>query len=385
MIIGASASGINCAKTLREHSPKDEIVLISKDDKVYSRCILHHYLSGHRDEKQLNFVSESFFDDNKIEWIKNAKVNNIDAKSKKITLEDGKKVSYDKLFIGSGASSFIPPVKNLREGKNVFTFRNLEDAQNILKAVKHKKNVLVLGAGLVGIDAVVGLMNKNLNLSILEMGNQILPMQLDFEAAGRYEKLFVDNGVNIYKNLKLEEVILNKAGEVQEARLSSGQKIKCDVIIVSTGVRANVQFLEEEGFNIDKGICIDDRCETSQRHVYAGGDVCGITPIWPMAVKQGIVAAHNMLGKEKRMSDFYGYKNSLNFLGLHTISLGNLSSFDESYEKHILKEKESYKKIITKNGLIHGAIVQGDVSYSGVLLALIKNKVDISKINKKHI
>lgn len=382
VIIGASASGINCAKTIRRLSEKAQITIISKDENVYSRCMLHHYISDHKSVEDINFVENNFFEKYDIKWLKGNSVNDIIIKEKAVKLSDGTKVGYDKLFIGSGASSFIPPIKNLREGKNIYSLRNIEDATKIKEEVKGKKDVLVLGAGLVGIDSAIGLLEKNASLTILEMGNQILPMQLDFESANKYEVIFRKNNIKIIKNSKMNEVVLNNKGEVASVILDDGKKIKCDMIIVSTGVRPNIEFIKNDEISIENGIVIDERCETSQIDIYAGGDVCARTPIWPMAVKQGIIAAYNMVGQNKELNDTFGLKNSINFLGLQTISLGIINSHNDEYEVSIMKDNDNYKKILHKNGIIYGAIVQGDVSYCGVLSKLISEKIDISKINK---
>ncbi len=383
LILGASAAGISCAKTIRELDDKGEITVISQDDKIYSRCMLHHIIGEHKTIEALNFAGDAFFEEYNINWIKGKKVKKLNIEDKKVSLEDGSLVGYDKLFIGTGASSFLPPITNLKEGKNVFGLRNVEDALKIKEVCRNVKNVAILGAGLVGIDAAMGLLDKNLNISIIEMNDRILPVQLDYEASLSYEKLFKEKNINIIKNSKVVRIELDENHSVKGLYLEDNRFLECEMIVVAVGVRPNIDFIEENTLNINKGIVINNKGETNIKDIYAGGDVTANTPIWPIAVKQGITAGYNMANKEKIMEDVFVFRNSMNFLGLETVSLGYINPLDDTFEVEVKKEGCSYTKIIHKEGIIYGAIIQGDISYCGVLSHIIKNKISISHINKK--
>ena len=127
VVIGASAAGISGAKTLRELDKEAEIILVSKDENVYSRCILHHYISNHRDVDALNFTSKDFFEENNITWMKGLEVKALNDAEQTLELSNGESLRYDKLLVCSGASAFVPPVPGLREGKNVVGLRNLDN------------------------------------------------------------------------------------------------------------------------------------------------------------------------------------------------------------------------------------------------------------------
>lgn len=383
IVIGASAAGISAAKTLRELDSNIEITLVSKDDYVYSRCILHHYISNHRTIEELNFSDKDFFMEYNINWIKGVEVLKVDDISKKVILSNNYELEYDKLIIASGASSFIPPIKGLREANNVVGLRNLDDAIIIKEKAKEVKNAVVLGAGLVGIDALAGLVDYNINLSLVEMGNKVLPLQLDEYTSKVYEKAFEAKNVNIMLGVKAEELILDENNNPKELLLNTGQKIPCELVIVATGVRSNVHFLEGSNIECDRfGLVIDVKGQTSVKDVYGCGDVTGRNPIWPTATKEGIIAANNVLGNSIEMTDFFGSKNTMNFLSIPTMSLGMVEPEDETYIVDIKKEDKNYKKIIHKDGKIYGAIIQGDLSYAGVLTQLIKENIDISKVKK---
>ena len=383
IVVGASAAGISGAKTLRELDKDAEIILVSKDENVYSRCILHHYISGHRDIEALDFTDRDFFEKYNIEWKKGLEVKSIDDREHVIVLSNGESLKYDKILLATGASAFIPPVENLREAKNVVGLRNLEDAIKIKEEAEKVKNVVVLGAGLVGIDAIAGLAFKDLNVTLVEMGDRVLPIQLDKYASSKYEKRFEDAGVKLKLGVRAEKVLIDENKNPKALLINIGEEIPCELIIVATGVRSNVAFLKDSSIETDRfGLIINEKGETNARDVYGAGDITGRNPIWPTAVKEGIIAANNMVGNEIFMEDFFGSKNTMNFLGLTTMSLGVVNAPDDSYTEEIDISGENYKKIIHKDGKIYGAIIQGDLSYAGVLTQLIKEKIHVSKVKK---
>ena len=383
VIVGASASGINAAKTLRENDKNLEIILVSKDEYVYSRCILHHFLDGRREIEALDFTPKNFFEMYKIKWIKGVEVIGIDVKEKKLRLSNNENLSYDKVLLAAGSSSFLPPIENLRTANNVIGLRNLDDAIKIKEEAKKVKNVAILGAGLVGVDALAGLLDYDIKITLIEMGDRILPLQLDNYAANVYQERLKEEGVNFKFGVRAEKVILDDNNNPVSIKLSTGEEVPCELIIACTGVRANVGFLNDSGVECDKfGLIINSKGETNVKDVYGAGDITGRNPIWPTAVKEGIIAANNMVGKETYMEDFFGSKNTMNFCGLATMSLGVVVKPDDTYEEVIDIDGKDYKKIIYKDGEIYGAIIQGDLSYVGVLTQLIKEKINVNRVKK---
>ena len=383
VIVGASASGINAARTLREHDKDADIILVSKDDHVYSRCILHHFLDGRRDIEDLDFSPDNFFEMYKIKWIKGVEVIGIDIKEKLLKLSNEDNLRYDKVLLATGSSSFLPPIENLRSANNVIGLRNLDDAIKIKNIARKVKNVVILGAGLVGVDALAGLLDYNINITLIEMGDRLLPLQLDKYAANIYEERLKKEGVNLKFGVRAEKVIVDDENNPISIKLNTGEEVPCELIIACTGVRSNVGFLKDSGIECDKfGLIINAKGETNVRDVYGAGDITGRNPIWPTAVKEGMIAANNMVGKETFMEDYFGSKNTMNFCGVATMSLGMVVKPDESYEEITDIDGKDYKKIIYKDGAIYGAIVQGDLSYVGVLTQLIKQKINVDRVKK---
>ena len=383
VVVGASAAGINAAKTLREINKDIEIILVSKDEYVYSRCILHHFLDGRRDIEDLDFSPGEFFKKYDIKWMKGVEVTGIDTKEKKLKLDNGEDLPYEKVVLATGASSFLPPIENLRTANNVIGLRNLDDAIKIKEIAPKVKNIIILGAGLVGVDAMAGLLDYDAKVTMIEMGDRILPLQLDHYAANVYIERLKEEGVDFRFNVRAEKVIVDENNNPVAIKLNTGEEVPGELIIACTGVRSNVGFLEGSGIECDKfGLIFNPKGETNVKDVYGAGDISGRNPIWPTAVKEGLIAANNMCNKDIYMEDFFGSKNTMNFCGVATMSLGTVIKPDDTYEESVEIKGKDYKKIIHKNGTIYGAIVQGDLSYVGVLTQLIKDKINIDRVKK---
>lgn len=385
IILGASAAGLNAASALRSRDPEADILLVSTDNRIYSRCILHHYIAGSRDAKGLEFVEDGFIEKHRIHWKAGISAHGVDLGAKKIFLSDGSQESYDKLLIATGASTAFPPIAGMKEiRRGLYGLRTFEDAQAIKSAAAQAQNIAILGAGLIGIDAAAGMLGFNRPITIIERTSHMLSLQLDETAAAAYQEAFAARGVRQIYGIGAEKVLLDDTGTLTGILLSHGETIPCDMLICATGVRSNVRFLQESGLVLDeRGLAFDHRGRTSDPSVYGAGDVGGKNPVWPKAVKEGIVAGINMTGGNVQMDDFFVSKATMNFLGILTLSLGmHTAPPDEAYVTVTAREGKNYKKVIHKEGKIYGALIQGDLSYAGILTQLIKARIDISRISK---
>lgn len=383
VVLGSSAAGINGIRELRKLDKTSEIVLISKDKEIYSRCILHQYLGGERTIEQLCFAEQDFERRYQVNWIKGKACTGLKRKEKQVILEDGETVSYDKLLIATGSHTFIPPVKNLKEAINVSGFRNIEDMDVLKEAAKTAKHIIVMGAGLVGLDCASGFLELGVKATLVEMAGWLLSKQLDERAAKTYQEAFLEQGVAQYYGVGISEVCLDQNRRITEVILSDGKQLPCDYVVVTAGVRSNVEFLQESGIETSRfGLIYDETGKTNDDSIYGAGDVSGKSPIWPVAVKEGIIAASNMAGVERKMTDFFASKSTMNFLGIPTMSLGDVNPKEGEAVVEIKETAHSYKKIVHQNGKIIGAILQGDLAYGGILQQLIARKIDVTKVKK---
>jgi NAD(P)H-nitrite reductase large subunit len=380
VIIGAGAAGITAAKTIRACDKTAEIVMIAKDEHIHSRCMLHKYLSGERDEHSLSFVEADFLNKYKIIFITPGEVTDIATSEKAVKLAGGVSVSYDKLLIATGADSFIPPIGDFRKAKNVFGLRNLSDAQSIAKMVKPRGKVVIVGSGLVGMDAAYALLEQKMDVTVVEMAEKILPIQLDEAAGKEYQRLFEEAGCKFILGRKAIETVANNENLVSQLILDDNTVLDCDFIIVAAGVRPAIACTAKSSINAESSIEVNEYMETSNPDIYAAGDVTGLSGIWPNAMKQGRTAACNMCGQKTSYDDTYAMKNTINFFGLVTLSLGR-GVVKEGDEVLICEDKISYKRAIIRDNQLDSILLQGNINYAGVYQYLIKNKIKMGRKN----
>lgn len=383
VVLGSSAAGVNGVREIRRHQPDAEIVLVSRDSFLYSRCILHHYMGGMRTREQLCFAEPDFEVRYRVDWRKGVSCISLDEKEKQVGLSDGSRLSYDKLLIATGSHAFFPPVEGLRKADGIFGFRDIAETEAICAEAEKAGHIVVMGGGLTGLDAAVGFLHMGKTVDLVETADWLLPKQLDKRSSAVYEEVFNRNGVRIHLGTGIKKVICDGKGHVNEIELTNGSKLLCDLLVVTAGVRPNIDFLEGTGVGLDDfGLVIDQYGQTNVPDIYGAGDVTGRTPIWPVAVKQGMIAAANMTGEQMSMEDFFASKSTMNFLGIPTMSLGVPVKPDDSYEELVDDGGGRYRKVIYKNGKVYGAILQGDLSYGGVLAQLIARRIDVSKVKK---
>ncbi len=382
VIIGSSAAGINAIRELRKFDKEGEIVLVSKDKNIYSRCILHQYLSGERTLERLNFAEPDFDTLYGVKWMKGREAVALRPQDHVLVLDGDEELSYDKLLIATGSHTFIPPIKGLAEADNYIGFRNIDDIEVLKEVPKTAKNIVVLGSGLIGIDCATGYLHMGVKVVLVDFAGWLLNKQLDERAAKTYIDAFWENGVEQYYGVGVNEVRV-KDKKIYEIVLSDGTVLPCDFFVVTAGVRSNVEFLKDSGLELSKfGLVYDECGRTSDPDVYGAGDVSGLSPIWPVAVKEGMVAAANMAGKKEKMTDFFASKSTMSFLGIHTMSLGIVTPPDDSYRVDTYDKNGVYKKVVSRDGVIVGALLQGDLAYGGVLQQMIARKIDVRKVKK---
>ena len=386
MIIGVGAAGITAAMTIRERKPSDEIVMVSVDEAVHSRCMLHYYISGKRDIPALSFVPKGFFEENKIRWIAGKAITGIDTAAKTVDIS-GQKETYDTLLIATGSKSFFPPIEGLAGLDNVYGLRNLSDAVVIKEKVQPGSDIVILGAGLVGIDAAYAFleMNKNgagLKPVVVEAAESILPLNLDVDASKPYLEKFKEEGCAFRLGRKVTKVTGDGNGSVKSVILDDGEELPCKLLILATGTRPNTAFLEGSGIVLTDrgGVKVNELMATNTAGVYAAGDVTGLSGDWPSARSQGDIAAMNMCG-ESVVYEPFPFKNTLHFFGIPALSLGQAMP-SEGDDVKCRYDRKRYEKIILRDGIPVGVILRGDISNSGFWQHLVKNKMEISHVSK---
>lgn len=381
VIIGAGVAGIEAAKAIRSQDSTGEILMISQDTHVHSRCMLHKFIAGERDEKGLDFTEKDFFEKYRVHWQKGVQVQKVCPDGKHLLLDNGETVPYGQLLLAGGANSFIPPVGELQKASNVYGLRSLSDAQAIADEAKDAEHVLVIGSGLVGLDAAYGLLERGKKLTVVEMADRILPVQLDAHAAGAYQAAFEKAGVRFVLGRKASEAVCEADGKIHKVVLDNGTELPCDLIIVAAGVRPALACLDGSGIACGRGVTVDSFMRTSVPGIFAAGDITGLSGIWPNAADQGRIAGKNMCGQKTEYTDTYAVKNTINFFGLVTLCVGRILA-EEGDDVRVREDRRVYQRVLLKDGKVQGVLLQGNIAGAGTWQYLIKNQIDVSGIKK---
>ncbi len=386
VIIGTGAAGMAAAERLRLLKPQAPIQMMSIDEYSHSRCMLHKYLGGERDEKGLSFVAEDFFQKKEIMWGKGQAAKAVDPKEHRVIMEQGYQ-PYEKLLIATGSVYGIPPIPGFRRAANVFGFRDLSDAVKMNAAIREldAKHVFIVGSGLVGLDVAYALLERGIKVTIAEMANRVMPLQTDDVSAKAYQELFERAGAKFHLGIGASDSVVDDANRIRVVKLSNGEEIPCDFVVCAAGVRPNTAFLEGSGLKTERGLVVDEYMRTSDPDIYGAGDVTALSGIWPNAMDQGRIAAANMCGQQQKYTDTFCIKNTANFFGLTMLSVGETQAQEDS-EVFTRECRNAYQKVIVREGRVKGVQLQGDISHSGFWQYLVKNQIDISgKLREKSV
>lgn len=380
VIIGNSAAAVGCVEGVRSVDKNSEIVLIaSEKHHTYSRPLISYLLYGKTDEQRMKYRPDSFYSDNMVDTMLGKTAVSVDPKGHTVKLESGEVISYDKLMVATGSSPFVPPMKGLDKVEKKFTFMTLDDAHALDKAISAESRVLVIGAGLIGLKCVEGIADKVKEIAVVDMADRILPSVLDAEGAELVQKSIEKHGVKFYLNDSAAELEPNKA------KLKSGAEVEFDVLVVAVGVRPNIALLKDAGAECGKAIKTDNKCQTSLKDIYAGGDCTEsyditigaerVLALLPNAYMQGNTAGVNMAGGEQLYENAIPM-NAMGMFGYHMITAG-------SYDGNVYTEKEgeNYKKLFYKDNRLMGYIMIGDIKRAGIYTALIKNQTPLDSID----
>lgn len=377
-IIGNGVSGTTAAEQIRKEDPSGKISLFTDEDlPFYYRIRLNEYIAGEVDEEALVAKKAQWYTDNGIELMVRTRVTGADPGRKEILTEDGASHSYDKLLLATGSHAFIPPIKGA-DKEGVFSLRTVQDARAVIKGAADLDRVVLIGGGLLGLEAGHALRKLGKEILVVEFFPRLLPRQLDVDGAKRLQAIMEGMGFTFRLGAKTDEI--QGGDRVEGLRLEGGEGIAARMIIVSAGVRPNLDLAEPLGLACDKGIKVDARMRTNAPDIFAAGDVAefeGIPyGIWPAAMEQGRVAGTTMAGGEAS----YGgttMANSLKVVGIDLASAGEIDA-EGALESQVLQDDKIYKKVVIKEGRVIGCIMLGDTSGFNKITKMIAEKEDIT-------
>jgi nitrite reductase (NADH) large subunit len=360
VIVGNGVAGTTAAENIRKQDQAGSIVILTEEDlPYYWRIRLIDFIAGEIEEKDLVAKKKSWYQEQKIELKQNTKAVDGDASKKVVVTAQGEKIPFDKLLIASGSRSFIPPIKGA-DKEGVFALRSIRDGRAILARAKKAKEIVLIGGGLLGLEAGNSVRKLGAKVKVVEFFPRLIPRQLDVEGAKRLQAVMEDMGFSFWLGAKTQE-ITGRNG-VESVLLEGGERLSADMVIISAGVRPAVDLAKPLGLETDKGIKVDERLRTNQAEVYAAGDVAefkGIPyGIWPAAMEQGKIAGINMAGGDA----VYGgttMSNVLKVVGIDLASAGEID-VDHKYESKVVVGEGLYRKVVLKEDRIIGCIMLGD-------------------------
>lgn len=363
VIVGNGVAGTTAAENIRKLDEHGTITMLTEEhDPFYYRLRLNEYLAGDLSEEKLQGKKESWYDEKKIELKLGQRVVKGDPEKKILQTEDGQEYSYDVLLLANGSHSFVPPIQGA-ETKGVFTLRTLQDYRDTLNYAKDIQKVVLIGGGLLGLEAGHGLLKQGKEVQVVEFFPRLLPRQLDDEGAKRLRLILEEKGFAFHLGAKTEEI--SGGDHVDSVHLEGGEDLSAGLVLLSAGVRPNLELAKSMGLEVDRGLKIDSHLRTSQSDVYAAGDVAEFRRmnygIWPAAMEQGQMAGMNIAGKET-LYQGTTMANTLKVLGVDLGSAGNIDAENKLQAVIAAKERIYKKLVIDHQDKIVGCIMLGNIT-----------------------
>ena len=385
LIIGNGVAGNAAAENIRKHDPEGKIVVFSQEPRpFYYVPALPSFLAGEKAADQITLHPQSWYDQRRIDLYLDTRVTQIDAAQKFVETDQGKRFPFDQLLLATGGNSFVPPIKGA-DSAGVFTLKTLADADRIKQAAAGAKTVVLIGGGLLGLEAGNGLRKLGLKVIVVEFFPRLLPRQMDAAGAAILARQLEDMGFTFYLGGKTQEITPGPDGLT--VSLESGEKLKADLVLISAGVRPDLSLAQTLGLDIDKGVKVDDTMKTSRDGIYAAGDLIEhrgrFYGIWPAAMEQGAVAGAAMAGGAAKYDGTLP-SNVLKVAGIDLMAAGDIDA-DGKLEAlvHTDSAQKTYRKLVIQDNLLVGAILLGDIRGSAEIQAAISKKTDVSRLKSE--
>ncbi len=379
VIIGAGVAGVSAAEAIRRSAANADVLMLSNEAEFpYARINLTRYLAGEVQRNDLYLHPENWYPDNKVTLRRNCTVQAIHPAEKRILLAGGEEIPYDKLVLANGAHPFTPPFAGIQR-RNVFTLRTLKDADDILAASQGGKRCICIGGGLLGLEAAGGLARKGAAVTVVESLPWLLPRQLNEAASRFFQEQIKSIGLTIFTGAQTKEL----AGDefVRAVALDDGTQIPADLVVVSAGVRANIELAKEAGLKTNLGILVDDDMKTSDESIFAGGDVAEHRSVlygtWAPSQGQGGVAGMNAAGRQARFTGV-PRANTLKVLGYDVYSIGEISAVEAADLVFSGTDGSRFYWFLFRQNRLAGAILLGDISLYTRVKKTVENQADCS-------
>ena len=379
VIAGNGAAATGCIEGIRSIDPEGPITVISAENRpVYSRPLISYYLEGKTDTERMKYRDGGFYERNGCRVMYGRRAVSLDPEGRTVTLDDGEQISYDSFCAATGSRPFVPPFEGLDLVKSKFSFMTLDDALELEKALSPDSRVLIVGAGLIGLKCAEGIRERVGSITVCDLADRVLSSILDADCAALVQKHLEENGISFM----LGDTAV-RFGE-DRAYMKSGAEVDFDILVLAVGVRANTELVKDAGGQVNRGIIVNGRMETSLPHVWSAGDCTEgfdssiganrVLAILPNAYMQGHTAGANMAGGDSSFDNAIPM-NSIGFFGFHIMTAG-------AYDGEMTEDRDNgIKRFYVKDGLLKGFILLGNCERTGIYTSLIREKTPLSSID----
>jgi NAD(P)H-nitrite reductase large subunit len=387
VILGNGPAGVIAAETIRKRSPSDQIIMIGSENvPPYSRMAIPYLLMGNIQESGTYLRKDpQHFDKLKIEQL-HGRVDSVDCNSKELLLKGGSRVSFDKLLIATGSVPVQPPIPGIQL-PGVHSCWTMDDARVIASLAKPGTRVLQMGAGFIGCIILEALASRDVKLTVVEMGDRMVPRMMTELAGGMIKDWVQSKGVDVFTGTRVEGI--SSSGSALSIKLSNGKFLEVDLVISATGVKPNIGGLQNSGLDLLTGVLVNERMQTSHLDIYAAGDVAEgidfstghriVNAIQPNAADQARIAGISMTGGDAQSLGALQI-NVLDTLGLISSSFGLWSGAKDGDHVEIVdREHFKYLRLEFLDDVLVGATCVGNTDHIGVLRGLIQSKTRLGE------
>lgn len=387
VLIGNGMAGVRTLEELLKVAPElyDITVFGAEPYGNYNRIMLSPVLAGDKTIDEIMLNDEQWYVDNNITLHKGKEIVDIDRSARKVIASDGTEESYDRLLIATGSNPFIIPVPG-HELDGVIGFRDIHDVDRMLESSKKNKHAVVIGGGLLGLEAANGLMQQGMKVTVLHLMDTLMERQLDSVAGNMLRTSLKERGLEILMQASTKEIKGN--GRVESVLLEDGSEIAAELVVMAVGIRPNIALAEKVGIHCERGIVVNDTMQTFDPKIYAvgecvqhRGEVYGlVAPLFEM----GKVCANHLA--QMGIGRYEGSMTStkLKVTGIDLFSAGDFTG-DEDSEELVFQDASRgvYRKLVVKDNKLVGAVMYGDTIDGTWYLDLMRDETDITDFREK--
>ncbi|MEH6447699.1 MAG: FAD-dependent oxidoreductase [Oleispira sp.] len=409
IIIGNGLATMQLLKELDHQADYQVTVLSAENVPHYNRIMLSSLLAQETDLQSITPCDDAWYQERNVQVLLNHRVTHIDAETHRLSCDNGVQLNYDKLIFATGSRAFIPPMPGTQMPDvldGVMGFRKLIDVDFMQQVTSRYKKAVVIGAGLLGIEAAVGLVKQGMDVTLLHRRDVVMNRQIDNKASSLLIKELQGRGINIatgHGPVALQGTSAEgETSKVCAVELDNGDKLEADLVIFATGIVPCTPLAQASGLVVEKGICVDAQLQTSQDDIYALGECCEfegntyglVAPIWNQArvlAQQLLFIAKEKTSLEDEVPVYHEetFATKLKVSGIDVHSMGIINAEETDLECETLEfndlERSIYKKILICDHKVVGAVLYGDVADSQWYFELLQQAENIEAIRQELI